>query len=364
MRRMFLAALVLGIAAAGAAAWRWVRVPFAGFHEQVFVDIPKGTGTREIARLLASAGVIGHPLQLWLVRAMRPGTRLMAGEYRFEKPASAIQVFDRIGRGDIFYYVLPVPEGNTTFDIAAALERERILPVQAFLEAARDPRLIRDLDPKAPGLEGYLFPDTYHVTRHTTAEELCRMMTERFRRAWQQLGPPQADVHSTVTLASLVEKEARLAEERPLIASVFLNRLRLDLPLQCDPTTIYAALLEDRYRGAIHRSDLESRQLYNTYQHAGLPPGPIANPGLESLRAVLHHGETGFLYFVLRPDGSGRHQFSKELAQHELAVQQYRRGLRKRQQASATGRVPGAKPPRTRNRSGAGRAADPARSNF
>jgi UPF0755 protein len=364
MRRMLLAALVLGIAAAVAGAWWWVRVPFAGFHEQVFVDILKGTGTRGIARLLARAGVIEHPLQLWLVRAMRPAARLKAGEYHFEKPASALQVFDRITRGDIFYYVLPVPEGNTTFDIAAALEREHIMPAQAFLEAAHDPELIRDLDPKAPSLEGYLFPDTYHVTRHSTAEELCRTMTERFRRAWQRLGVPQVDMHATVTLASLVEKEARLPVERPVIASVYLNRLRLNLPLQCDPTAIYAALLENRYQGAIHRSDLESRQLYNTYQHAGLPPGPIANPGLESLQAALHPAETGFLYFVLRPDGSGSHQFSKELAQHQRAVQEYRRGLRKAQQAKGTSRVPGATPPRNRNGSGAGRAADPARSHF
>jgi UPF0755 protein len=364
MRRTLLAALVLGIASAVAAAWWWVRVPYAGFHQQVFVDIPKGAGTRGIARLLARAGAIEHPLQLWLVRAMRPATRLKAGEYRFEKPASPWQVFDRIARGDIFYYVLPVPEGNTTFDIAAALERERIMPAQAFLKAVRDPGLIRDLDPKAPSLEGYLFPDTYHVTRQTTAGELCRMMTGRFRETWQRLGAPQADMHASVTLASLVEKEARLPEERPVIASVYLNRLRLRLPLQCDPTAIYAALLENRYRGAIHRSDLESRQRYNTYQHAGLPPGPIANPGLLSLQAALHPAETGFLYFVLRPDGSGGHRFSKDLAQHQRAVQKYRRGLRKAQQAKGTGRVPGATPPRHRNRSGAGRAAGAARSHF
>jgi UPF0755 protein len=364
MRWKLLATLLLGIAAAVAAASWWVRVPYAGFHEPVFVDIPKGTGTRGIARLLARAGVIEHPLQLLLVRAMHPGTRLKAGEYRFEKPASPWQIFDRIARGDIFYYALPAPEGNTIFDIAAALERERIMPARAFLDAARAPAPIRDLDPKAPSLEGYLFPDTYRVARHTTAGELCRMMTERFRKAWQRLEAPQVDMHTIVTLASLVEKEARLPEERPVIASVYLNRLRLHLPLQCDPTTIYAALLENRYRGAIHRSDLESRQLYNTYQHAGLPPGPIANPGIESLRAALHPADTGFLYFVLRPDGSGGHEFSKDLAQHDRAVQKYRRGLRKAQQAKGTGRVPGATPPRHRNGSGAGRAADPARSHL
>jgi UPF0755 protein len=153
-------------------------------------------------------------------------------------------------------------------------------------------------------------------------------MTERFRKAWRQLGRPQADVHASVTLASLVEKEAKLPGERPLIASVFLNRLRIGMPLQCDPTTVYSAIIEQRYRGAIYRSDLDSKQVYNTYQHAGLPPGPIANPGTASLRAALEPAATDYLYFVARADGSGGHQFSKELTQHARAVRQYRRGLR------------------------------------
>jgi UPF0755 protein len=310
-----------------AAAWA-VRAPYAGFEGRVFVDIPKGTGTVQIARMLAGSGVVrAWPLFL-LVRAVRPGVRLKAGEYLFRAPASPWDVFDRIGRGDIFYYVLTVPEGENTFDIAASLERQEILPARAFLDAARNPALIRDLDPAAPSFEGYLFPDTYRVTRHTTPEQLCRMMTERFRKAWRDLGAPGANVHEIVTLASLVEKEARLPGERPVIASVFLNRLRLHMPLQCDPTTIYAALLEERYRGSIHRSDLDSKQAYNTYQHPGLPPGPIANPGVDSLRAALEPARSEYLYFVARADGSGAHLFSQALAEHERAVRQYRRGLR------------------------------------
>jgi UPF0755 protein len=162
----------------------------------------------------------------------------------------------------------------------------------------------------------------------------------------ETLAPPRTDVHDAVTLASLVEKEAKLPDERPVIASVFLNRLRLKMPLQCDPTTVYAALVDDRYRGAIYRSDLESKQRYNTYQHGGLPPGPIANPGEQSLRAALNPAGTDFLYFVALPDGSGAHRFSKALAEHTRAVQQYRRGLRQAQQADRTERVHGAKPAR------------------
>jgi UPF0755 protein len=330
MIRVAIAALILAIVGLAAAS---VFLPRAVPGGDAFIDIPKGASTRQMASLLAQNGVIRHPLQFLLVRALRPKVTLKAGEYRFTNNAVPWEVFDRIARGDIFYYTLVVPEGNNTYDIAASLEHQGIMPAATFLEAAHSPALIKDLDPRAPTLEGYLFPDTYRVTRHTTPAALCLQMTERFRRAWHELGPPKAGAHETVTLASLVEKEAKLPGERPLIASVFLNRLRDGMALQCDPTTIYAALLEKRYRGTIYRSDLESRQLYNTYQHVGLPPGPIANPGLASLRAALEPQPSDYLYFVARPDGSGGHQFSTGLAQHARAVQQYRRGLREAEQA-------------------------------
>jgi UPF0755 protein len=184
--------------------------------------------------------------------------------------------------------------------------------------------MIRDLDPRAPTLEGYLFPGTYRLSRHTTPQVLCRKMTARFREVWSGLHAG-ADPHQTVTLASLVEKEAKLPEERPRIAGVFENRLRIGMKLDCDPTTIYAAMLDSRYRGTIYRSDLESLNPYNTYQHAGLPPGPIANPGLASIQAVLHPENTSALYFVLKPDGSGGHEFSDTLATHAAAVTRYHR---------------------------------------
>ncbi len=324
MIRRTLAVLVILAAAAAV----WVLVPRSVPGGRVFVDIPKGSSTLHIGRLLADRGVIQHPVELLLIRALRPKARLKAGEYLFHQPANAWDVFDRIARGDIFYYSLVVPEGSNIFDIAQSLQRQQIMPAAAFLAAAHDPSLVRDLDPGAPSLEGYLFPDTYRVTRHTTPAQLCLQMTGRFRKTWEELGAPTASVHNTVTLASLVEKEAKLPAEQPLIASVFANRLRLGMALQCDPTTIYAAELEDRYRGVIHRSDLDSKQLYNTYQHPGLPPGPIANPGMAAFKAALTPAATDYLYFVLRPDSSGAHQFSKELAQHARAVEQYRRGLR------------------------------------
>ena len=248
-----------------------------------------------------------------------------AGEYRFTKPASVLEVFERIARGDIFYYELAVPEGKNIFDIAVAAERLGLFPAAQFLQAARNPAPIRDLDPEAPTLEGYLFPNTYRLSRSTTPDRLCRVMTSKFREVWQSL-QTDAPVHRTVTLASLVEKEGKLADERPVIASVFLRRLAIGMKLDCDPTTIYAALLRGSYHGVIHRSDLANEDPYNTYQHAGLPPGPIANPGEASLRAVLHPAGADYLYFVLRPDGSGGHSFSSTLVDQQAAVARYRKG--------------------------------------
>jgi UPF0755 protein len=203
------------------------------------------------------------------------------------------------------------------------------MPAADFLRAATDPAMIRDLAPSAPTLEGFLFPSTYRLTHSTTAFDLCRMMTDQFRKQWKKIAASSnVDPQRTVTLASLVEKETGVAGERPLIAGVFVNRLNTGMMLQCDPTTIYAALLENRYRNVIHRSDLASQNEYNTYQHAGLPPGPISNPGAGSLEAALHPAQTEYLYFVARPEGGG-HQFSTTLAAHENAVHQYRKKARK-----------------------------------
>jgi UPF0755 protein len=188
--------------------------------------------------------------------------------------------------------------------------------------------LIQDLDPEAPSLEGYLFPDTYRVNRQTTAEALCRTMTHRFREMWRKLDT-HADVHQIVTMASLVEREAHIPADRPLIASVFRNRLSIDMKLDCDPTTVYAAILDGRYRGTIHRSDLESENKYNTYKHVGLPPGPIANPGIGSIKAALNPASTDYLFFVAKADGSGGHSFSSSLSQHTAAVSEYHHNIQK-----------------------------------
>jgi UPF0755 protein len=245
----------------------------------------------------------------------------------------------------VFFYELTVPEGSNIFDIAASIDRFGFIKGSDFLRAARDPSPIRDLAPQAPTLEGYLFPSTYRITHSTTVEQLCRMMTDLFRKHWRELQTSGYTLvaNDAVTLASLVEKETALPRERPAIASVYENRLRLGMALDCDPTTIYAALLDRRYHGTIYRSDLISTNNYNTYQHVGLPPGPIANPGIASLKAALAPARTDFLYFVAKPDGSGSHQFSRTIAEHNRAVQLYRRGTKQQTEAEAPRPDPGSR---------------------
>ncbi|MGD0301812.1 MAG: endolytic transglycosylase MltG [Bryobacteraceae bacterium] len=329
IRLMF--ALLLVAAIGLGALYYSVSRPYQGFQKPVILDFPRGTSTQSMSAQLARAGVIRNSWTFLLARAAHPKARLLAGEYQFSEPASVLTVFNRIARGDVFFYELTVPEGSNMFDIAASIDRFDFMKGADFLRVARDPAPIRDLAPGAPTLEGYLFPSTYRIERRTTVKQLARMMTDLFRKHWRELQPSvevNPAVNSTVTLASLVEKETALAEERPLVASVYANRLRMGMPLDCDPTTIYAALLEGRYRGTIYRSDLDSQNPYNTYRHPGLPPGPIANPGLAALKAALAPAATSYVYFVARPDGSGGHQFSENIEAHNRAVEQYRQHRR------------------------------------
>ncbi len=321
--KLFLAVVAATIISAAWLAYQ-LHQPYRGFSQAVFVDFARGTSTHKMAAILAQKGIIRNQWLFLAARTLRRGTTLQAGEYKFEKPASPLDVYGRIARGDIFYMELLVPEGFNMFEIADAVGKLGTIRPSDFLAAAKNPALIRDLDPNAPSLEGYLFPNTYRVYRHTTAAQLCRMMTGEFRVRWKELHT-HAGVHDTITLASMVEREARRPEERALVASVFCNRLRIGMKLDCDPTTVYAALLDHRYRGTIYRSDLENENPWNTYRHAGLPPGPIANPGLDSIHAALMPGMTQYLYFVAKGDGSGGHTFSESLVRHSAAVARYQR---------------------------------------
>jgi UPF0755 protein len=253
---------------------------------------------------------------------------LKAGEYRFDGAASGFRVFRRLVRGDVVIHTVVIPEGYNLFEIGAAVEAAGLGKKEDFLEVAnQETGLIQDLDPQAKSLEGYLYPDTYLFTRTMNMREMAAAMVRRFRKEAQGLGL-QHDVRRIVTLASIVEKETADPAERPEIASVYSNRLARRMALAADPTVVYAAQLRDNYRGTIYQSDLQSDSPYNTYRFAGLPPGPIANPGSASLRAAMQPAQTEYLFFVAAGDGSGRHHFSTTFEQHERNVVAYRKAMR------------------------------------
>ncbi len=277
-----------------------------------------------MAALLEQGGVLRSRYAFDLLRVTKGG-RLRAGEYRFDHPASAVEIYGRVARGDVYTRTVVIPEGYNLFDIARAVETAGLGSAAEFLAAERgNTDLIADLvrGSKPTSLEGFLYPDTYRFSRHSTPAGMLAVMVKRFRQQTAALGMA-ADSMRTVTLASIVEKEVGQSAERPLVASVFENRLAKGMPLQTDPTVIYAALLDGRYRGTIYASDLKADSPYNTYRHPGLPPGPIASPGIASLRAVLHAPKTEYLYFV--SDGAGHTRFSTTLAEHTGHVAELRR---------------------------------------
>ena len=314
---------VLLMVLAGLVTWYYVFSRF-GPAREMFVDIPQGVGTRGIALRLQQAGVIRSARVFEVYRALHGGT-LRAGEYRFDHPVTLADVYARVVRGDVYTIKLVVPEGYDIFDIARAAQAAGLAKASDFLLAEQtDTALIADLDPQAKSLEGFLFPDTYRFSRHATAEQILAAMVKRFRQKAAALslrsGP---SLGRTVILASLIEKEVKVDAERPVVGGVFINRLAQGVPLATDPSVIYAAMLEGRWRGTIYQSDLHSASAYNTYKYPGLPPGPIANPGVAALQAAMHPAKTDYFYFVA--DAQGHSVFSVSLKQHEEQVQAYRR---------------------------------------
>jgi UPF0755 protein len=302
---------------------------------QVYVPIPppadtslllhSGYSTRRIAAELKKAGVIRSELAFGLWHVLHPKPSLKAGEYRFERAATLPQVYDRIARGDIYFHVVTIPEGFTMFDIAKAMEDAGLGSASDFLQVAKtQTQLISDLAPEATSLEGYLFPNTYQFTRTESLEEMAAAMVHQFRQVAQEIGL-NADVPQVVTMASIVEKETAAPEERPLVASVYYNRLAQKMALDADPCVIYAELLAGTYQGSLHHADLAVNSPYNTYRFPGLPPGPIGNPGRSALEAALHPDSTKFLYFV--SDGNGHHRFAGSLEEHNRNVAAYRHSI-------------------------------------
>jgi UPF0755 protein len=330
MRRLFLIVFLLLLIAAG-----WVAaslyIPFGTFPAGgIYVDIPHGASQRAIARLLANQGIVRSRWVFEGFSRLHAGNTLQAGEYFFDHPLTTPEVFDTIANGRVFVRELVIPEGYSMFDIADLVAREDFMTREDFLAAAHDASIIRDIAPGVPSLEGFLFPATYQFPRHPSAAQMITAMVDRFRQEWNTIAAQGGsvstqNVEQIVTLASLVERETPKPEERPLVAGVFANRLRLHQPLQCDPTVVYALQLAGKYSGALDAGDLAFNSPYNSYRRVGLPPGPIANPGDASLRAALGPAQTNYLYFVANTEGG--HFFSSTLAEHNQNVNLYRKRL-------------------------------------
>jgi len=326
------ALLLMAVAViAGGVVWltaEWQR-PYQGFaRDGVFVEIPRGLSNSAIAYRLAENGVVRSRLAFEVLCRWKSPATLQAGEYFFDRPATPAEVFRKLATGRVFVHVVTVPEGKTMKEIAELMEREGLASRMAFLAAASDATLVRDLAPKARNLEGFLFPETYQFPRHVTPERVVEVMVKRFREVWGKVQKETGaagggSVSAVVTLASLVEKETSVAEERSLVAGVFHNRLKRGMALQCDPTVTYALELANKYDGSLNSKDLRFKSPYNTYRNAGLPPGPIANPGEASLRAAVNPPKVDYLYFVANAEGG--HFFSRTLAEHNKNVTRYRR---------------------------------------
>jgi UPF0755 protein len=354
--------LFILLIAAAAAAWLWysIHYPYQGFStEGVFVEVPHGSSSRSVARLLERKGVVRSSVAFEFYARRHPRRSLQAGEYFFDRATSAHDVFWKLANGQIFEQPFTVREGETMFDIARDLEAGKFMPASDFLRAAKDPALIHDIVPQAATLEGFLFPATYHLSRHPSATALTTDMVRKFKEEWSavtalastgnamtssgafaEATPPDSSaapsnappgtpstrpVSAVVTLASLVERETPKPEERPVVAGVFENRLHKNMLLQCDPTVIYALEQQGRYNGTLSTADLHIDSPYNSYTHTGLPPGPIGNPGEASLRAAYQPAHTNYLYFVANTQGG--HFFSATLAEHNNNVIKYRRLL-------------------------------------
>jgi UPF0755 protein len=354
VRKILAVIFVAVLALAGWFAWA-LLTPVAP-PGKTFVMLRPGYSTHRIAAELKSAGVIRSEKAFILWHDFHRHRTLKAGEYLFENPANIIDLQKRLRRGDVYFHTVVVPEGFTMFDIAHAVEAAGLGPADDFLKVAQsDTALIADLAPNAPSLEGYLFPDTYEFSRMQTMQEMAAAMVRQFRQVARQVGlidapegiapslnspdieiqagtgsrDPNAaptEIERIVIMASIIEKETAVAEERPLVASVYYNRLEKKIALDADPSIIYAELLAGTYAGALHHDDMRFDSPFNTYKHTGLPPGPIGNPGKSALEAAMHPAQSDYYYFVA--DAQGHHRFARTMEEHNKNVDAYRRAMR------------------------------------
>ena len=304
--------------------WLFLSLPAKPVPEKKQFFIPRKTGAYGIARLLQSKGVIRDASRFYLLALLKHSIhRLQAGEYAFSTLDLPEGVLEKIANGKVVVYVLTLPEGSTLQDVAGIVDRARLAGFGEIIQAGRSASLAQALNIKANGLEGYLFPDTYRFKKPVSGASIVGRMVARFRQELpadrqsleKELG---MSLNQVVTMASIIEKEAKLDPERSIIAGVFYNRLKIGMPLQSDPTAVYDL---PGFSGPITAADLKRQSPYNTYRIKGLPPGPICNPGKKSIMAALHPAKVPYLYFVSSNDGA--HHFSVTCEEHQKAVSHY-----------------------------------------
>ncbi|HSW38370.1 MAG TPA: endolytic transglycosylase MltG [Acidobacteriota bacterium] len=322
--------IVLALIAAGIWLLAELNSPYYDSPEaETFVVIPRGASSLVVADILVGKGIL-RSRSPFLLHLRHKGLerRIQAGEYLFTHPATPPQIAQRLVNGDTYFLSITIPEGLTADETITLLAKNGFGNRDEMKRALLRTEWIADLDPAAQNLEGYLFPETYHFSRNEVSEQIIRTMTEQFRKRISSILevsplPEGWNIARIVNLASMIEKEAQVAEERPLVASVLVNRLAVGMTLGCDATIIYGMKLAGIWEGRIGRADLERDSPYNTYIHRGLPPGPICNPGEASIKAALNPAETDYYYYVSRNDGT--HLFSKDYASHLRAVNRYQR---------------------------------------
>ncbi len=301
--------------------------PYKGFEGGIKIEIPGGSTISDIARILKKEKIIPNYLYFRIYyKLFHSGSFFKSGEYSFDGPMTVKDVILKLIKGDVVLYKITIKEGMTIDETAEYLSSNHNIDQKKFLESANRSSSIADLDNKAEDLEGYLFPETYTISKGTTAKELVRTMVSNFRRNFSEsyrirAGELDLTIREIITMASLIEKETSTREERFLISSVFHNRLRIGMPMGCDPTIIYILKKEGRWDGNIRWKDLKIDSPYNTRIHRGLPPGPICSPGIHSIEAALFPENTKYLYFVAKD--SSTHYFSKNLKEHNWAVRKF-----------------------------------------
>ncbi|HEV7786009.1 MAG TPA: endolytic transglycosylase MltG [Thermoanaerobaculia bacterium] len=329
-RRLVLGMAILLLIPAGLAGWAWwsLQNPYKGYPEpERQVTIELGTTATQILLNLQKEGVLADArlARLYLIYRMRD-PKIQAGEYLFHGPLSSPQVLSMLVRGRTLTHSFTLVEGMTLEETAEQLAAQGFGRREAFLAEMRSPRRIADLDPEARDLEGFLFPETYGFAARTSEKDIVDMLARTFRRRFEKSvrpllaeGAPGRSVHHVLILASIVEKEAKAAAERPLIAAVYQNRFDQKIGLAADPTVIYALKKLGRWNGNLTRENLRMDSPYNTYRWAGFPPGPICSPGLASLKAAAAPSNVPYLYFVSRNDGT--HVFAETLEKHNHNVE-------------------------------------------